>query len=261
MQSDRESGVIELSDDEFVRYSRHLLLEEVGEQGQLKLKQASILVVGLGGLGSPAVQYLAAAGVGTLWLADFDHIEVSNLQRQTLYDMDNIKQSKAETARLKLQKLNPEVEVVAINQKMNEQNLVDFVAQVDLVLDCTDNILIRQQLNAACYGAGKPLLVGAAIRFEGQLLALDPKRDHGCYRCLYGTDIGERLNCSNSGVIGPVVGTIGMLQALEAIKYFTDTGTVPWGELKLFDAKNHSWHGLRVPKDPACPVCGLKGDQ
>ncbi|MFD1008561.1 HesA/MoeB/ThiF family protein [Oceanisphaera ostreae] len=247
-----------LSDSEFMRYSRHLLLEEVGEEGQLKLKQASVLVVGLGGLGSPAVQYLAAAGVGTLWLADFDQIEVSNLQRQTLYDMDSLQHSKAETARAKLQQLNPEVEVIAINQKLGADNLAAFVAEVDLVLDCTDNILIRQELNAACYARGKPLLVGAAIRFEGQLLALDPARDHGCYRCLYGPDIGEQLNCSNSGVIGPVVGTIGMLQALEAIKFFTGTGTVPWGELKLFDAKNHSWHGLRVPKDPACPVCGVK---
>ncbi|MBO1519565.1 HesA/MoeB/ThiF family protein [Oceanisphaera pacifica] len=261
MLKDGELSVDELSDSEFMRYSRHLLLDEVGETGQLKLKQASILVVGLGGLGSPAVQYLAAAGVGTLWVADFDHIEMSNLQRQTLYDMDVLKQSKAETARIKLQQLNPEVEVIAIHQQLDEQNLPDFVSEVDLVLDCTDNILIRQQLNAACYKAQTPLIVGAAIRFEGQLLALDPKRDHGCYRCLYGTDIGEQLNCSNSGVIGPVVGTIGLLQALEAIKYFTDTGVVPWGELKLFDAKHHSWHGLRVPKDPACPVCGLKGEK
>lgn len=261
MLKDGELSVDELSDSEFMRYSRHLLLDEVGETGQLKLKQASILVVGLGGLGSPAVQYLAAAGVGTLWVADFDHIEMSNLQRQTLYDMDVLKQSKAETARIKLQQLNPEVEVIAIHQQLDEQNLPDFVSEVDLVLDCTDNILIRQQLNAACYKAQTPLIVGAAIRFEGQLLALDPKRDHGCYRCLYGTDIGEQLNCSNSGVIGPVVGTIGMLQALEAIKYFTETGVVPWGELKLFDAKHHSWHGLRVPKDPACPVCGLKGEK
>lgn len=250
-----------LSDSEFIRYSRHLLLEEVGEEGQLKLKQASVLVVGLGGLGSPAVQYLAAAGIGTLWLADFDQVDVSNLQRQTLYDMDSLQHSKAETARAKLQQLNPEVEVIAVNQKLGADNLGDFVSEVDLVLDCTDNILIRQQLNAACYAWGKPLLVGAAIRFEGQLLALDPARDHGCYRCLYGPDIGERLNCSNSGVIGPVVGTIGMLQALEAIKFFTGTGTVPWGELKLFDAKNHSWHGLRVPKDPACPVCGVKREE
>lgn len=250
-----------LSDSEFIRYSRHLLLEEVGEEGQLKLKHASVLVVGLGGLGSPAVQYLAAAGIGTLWLADFDQIDISNLQRQTLYDMDSLQHSKAETARAKLQQLNPEVEVIAINQKLDADNLGDFVAEVDLVLDCTDNILIRQQLNAACYAWGTPLLVGAAIRFEGQLLALDPARDHGCYRCLYGPDIGEQLNCSNSGVIGPVVGTIGMLQALEAIKFFTGTGTVPWGELKLFDAKNHSWHGLRVPKDPACPVCGVKREE
>ncbi|MBM7456983.1 molybdopterin/thiamine biosynthesis adenylyltransferase [Oceanisphaera litoralis] len=250
-----------LSDGEFMRYSRHLLLEEVGEEGQLKLKQASVLVVGLGGLGSPAVQYLAAAGVGTLWLADFDHIEVSNLQRQTLYDMDSLQHSKAETAREKLLALNPEIEVIAINQKLDERSLGDFVAEVDLVLDCTDNITIRQNINAACYAGGTPLLVGAAIRFEGQLLALDPARDHGCYRCLYGPDIGERLNCSNSGVIGPVVGTIGLLQALEAIKFFTDTGSVPWGELKLFDAKAHRWHGLKVPKDPACPVCGTKGEE
>lgn len=247
-----------LSDSEFMRYSRHLLLEEVGEAGQQKLKEASILVVGLGGLGSPAVQYLAAAGVGTLWLADFDHIELSNLQRQTLYNMDNLKHSKAETAREKLHLLNPEVEVIAINQKLGADNLAGFVQEVDLVLDCTDNILIRQELNQACYQAGKPLFIGAAIRFEGQLLALNPQYEHGCYRCLYEPDIGVQLNCNNSGVIGPVVGTIGLLQALEAIKYFTGTGTVPWGELKLFDAKDHRWHSLQVPKDPACPVCGIK---
>ncbi|OXY81444.1 HesA/MoeB/ThiF family protein [Oceanimonas doudoroffii] len=249
-----------LSDSEFMRYSRHLLLEEVGEEGQLKLKNASVLIVGLGGLGSPASQYLAAAGVGTLWLADFDQIEVSNLQRQTLYDTDSLKMAKAEVAREKLQKLNPEVELVAVNQKMDEHSLAGFVGEVDLVLDCTDNMTVRQALNATCYAQGKPLLVGAAIRFEGQLLALDPSRDHGCYRCLYGPEMEERLTCSNAGVIGPVVGTIGLLQALEAIKYLTGTGTVPWGELKLFDAKAHRWHGLRVPKDPACPVCGPKGN-
>ncbi|AEY00092.1 thiazole biosynthesis adenylyltransferase ThiF [Oceanimonas sp. GK1] len=250
-----------LSDSEFIRYSRHLLLEEVGEEGQLKLKNASVLIVGLGGLGSPASQYLAAAGVGTLWLADFDQVDVSNLQRQTLYDVDSVKRPKAEVAREKLQALNPEVELIAVNQKMDGQSLTDFVAEADLVLDCTDNIGVRQALNAACYAQGKPLLVGAAIRFEGQLLALDPAREHGCYRCLYGPDIEERLTCSNSGVIGPVVGTIGLLQALEAIKYLTGTGTVPWGELKLFDAKVHRWHGLKVPKDPACPVCGIKGSE
>jgi len=248
-----------LSDSEFMRYSRHLLLEEVGEEGQLRLKNASVLIVGLGGLGSPASQYLAAAGVGTLWLADFDQIEVSNLQRQTLYDVDSLKMAKAEVAREKLQKLNPEIELVAVNQKMDAHSLAGFVAEVDLVLDCTDNMAVRQALNATCHAQGKPLLVGAAIRFEGQLLALDPSRDHGCYRCLYGPEIEERLTCSNAGVIGPVVGTIGLLQALEAIKYLTGTGTVPWGELKLFDAKAHRWHSLKVPKDPACPVCGPKG--
>ncbi|WP_019934613.1 HesA/MoeB/ThiF family protein [Oceanimonas smirnovii] len=250
-----------LSDSEFMRYSRHLLLEEVGEEGQLKLKNASVLIVGLGGLGSPASQYLAAAGVGTLWLADFDQIEVSNLQRQTLYDIDSLKMAKAEVAREKLQKLNPEVELVAVNQKMDEHSLAGFVAEADLVLDCTDNMTVRQALNATCYAQGKPLLVGAAIRFEGQLLALDPSREHGCYRCLYGPEMEERLTCSNAGVIGPVVGTIGLLQALEAIKFLTSTGTVPWGELKLFDAKAHRWHSLRVPKDPACPVCGIKGSE
>lgn len=245
-----------LSDGEFLRYSRHLLLEEVGEAGQLRLKNASVLIVGLGGLGSPAAQYLAAAGVGTLWLADFDQIEVSNLQRQTLYDSDSLKLSKAEVARDRLHRLNPEVELVAVNQKLDEGALGDFVAEVDLVLDCTDNMAVRQAINAACYAWGKPLLVGAAIRFEGQLLALNPELDHGCYRCLYQPEQSERLNCGNAGVIGPVVGTIGLLQALEAIKFLTGTGSVPWGELKLFEAKVHRWHSLKVPRDPACPVCG-----
>ncbi|GAA3551775.1 molybdopterin-synthase adenylyltransferase MoeB [Zobellella aerophila] len=247
-----------LSDNEFLRYSRHLLLEDVGEAGQLRLKNAAVLIVGLGGLGSPAAQYLAAAGVGTLWLADHDLVDVSNLQRQTLYDIGSLQHSKAETAREKLLQLNPEIEMIAINQRLDADTLGDFVAEVDLVLDCTDNMATRQAINAACYAWGKPLIIGAAIRFEGQLLALDPAAGHGCYRCLYGPDISERLNCSNSGVIGPVVGTIGLLQALEAIKWLTGTGTVPLGQLKLFDAKAHSWQTLRVPKDPGCPVCGEK---
>ncbi|WP_102797368.1 HesA/MoeB/ThiF family protein [Bowmanella denitrificans] len=245
-----------LNDQDFMRYSRHLLLEDIDESGQQKLKQARVLIVGLGGLGSIAAQYLAGAGVGQLLLADGDKVDVTNLHRQPLYDNFSLGANKARQAQKRLQAVNPNIRIEALDKKLHADNLPALVSDCQLVLDCTDNMPSRQAINAACYQAGKPLLVGAAIRFEGQFLALHPHRNHGCYRCLYEPTQSPSLNCANSGIVGPVVGIIGLMQALEAIKFLTGAGQVPFGQLKLFDAKAHQWQSLTLAKAPQCPVCG-----
>ena len=246
-----------LNDDELLRYSRHLLLEDVGETGQQALKNAKVLIIGMGGLGSPASLYLAAAGVGHIVLNDFDHIEVSNLQRQISYQSDDIGEAKVEVAKRKLQQINPEIKVRSINKAMPEMQLTMELTMADLVLDCTDNMASRQLINKACVDAKVPLIVGAAIRFEGQLMFFDHSEvDSPCYHCLFPSSEEQTLNCSNSGIIGPVVGTIGTLQALEALKYFVGLPSGIKNKLKLFDGKSLDWQTFTVNKDPKCTVCG-----
>ncbi|MDN2663512.1 molybdopterin-synthase adenylyltransferase MoeB [Psychromonas sp. 14N.309.X.WAT.B.A12] len=246
-----------LSDNELLRYSRHLLLEEVGESGQHKLKQAKVLIIGMGGLGSPAALYLAAAGIGHLVLNDFDEIEVSNLQRQITYQSSDIGEPKVEVTKQRLQQLNSDIKVRSINKQMPEQQLSMELTMADLVLDCTDNIATRQMINKACVEAKVPLIVGAAIRLEGQLMFFDHSQaESPCYHCLFPSSEEQTLNCSNSGIIGPVVGTIGTLQALEAIKYFVGLPSGIKNKLKLFDGKSLDWQTFAINKDPQCPVCG-----
>lgn len=248
-----------LSDAEILRYSRHLLLEEVGEPGQQALKNSRVLIIGLGGLGSPAAMYLAAAGVGTLVVADFDSLEVSNLQRQIAYQSDDIGTDKAELMKQRLAKLNPEIRVRTVNAQMDEAQLSMELMMVDLVLDCTDNMQSRQMINAACVKARVPLIVGAAIRFEGQLMFFDHRQsDSACYHCLFPDNEQQQLNCSNSGVLGPVVGTIGTMQALEAIKQIVGLPSGLKNRLKLFDGKTLDWQTFTISKDPECSVCGQK---
>jgi len=248
-----------LNDAELLRYSRHLLLEEVGESGQQALKNAKVLIIGMGGLGSPASLYLAAAGVGHIVLNDFDHIEVSNLQRQISYQSDDIGEAKVEVAKRKLQQINPEIKVRSINKAMPEMQLTMELTMADLVLDCTDNMASRQLINKACVDAKVPLIVGAAIRFEGQLMFFDHREDDSpCYHCLFPSSEEQALNCSNSGIIGPVVGTIGTLQALEAIKHFVGLPTGIKNKLKLFDGKSLDWQTFVINKDPECSVCGQR---
>jgi molybdopterin/thiamine biosynthesis adenylyltransferase len=248
-----------LTESEILRYSRHLLLEDVGEIGQQKLKNAKVLIIGMGGLGSPAAMYLAAAGVGTLVIADFDQLEVSNLQRQIGYQTADTGSDKVKLMKQRLNSINPEIIVRCINRKMDAEQLSLELMMVNLVLDCTDNMHSRHLINAACVQAKASLIVGAAMRFEGQLIFFDHNQsDAACYHCLFPNSEEQVLNCSNSGVIGPVVGTIGTMQALEAIKYILGLPSGIKNRLKLFDGKTLDWQTFTVTKDPNCSVCGQK---
>jgi len=246
-----------LTDAETLRYSRHLLLEDIGELGQKNLKDSKVLIIGMGGLGSPAALYLAAAGVGTLVIADFDHLEVSNLQRQIAYTSADIGEDKVLLMKKRLEQINPEIRIRTINREMAKEQLSMELMMVNLVLDCTDNMGSRQMINAACVAAKVPLIVGAAIRFEGQLMFFDHSQaDAACYHCLFPSDEEQALNCSNSGVIGPVVGTIGTMQALEAIKHITGLPSGIKNKLKLFDGKTLEWQTFAIAKNAQCSVCG-----
>lgn len=247
-----------LDDAIFMRYSRQLLLEEIGYQGQQKLITSKVLIVGLGGLGSAAALYLAAAGIGELWLADNDKLHISNLQRQILYHTQDISQSKVTLAAKQLKQLNPQIIVKTFAKKQNYYSLRPLVRNTDLILDCTDNMSTRQAINAVCVAEKKPFISGSAVAFNGQLLVLEPPYSQGCYACLY-PDMNEFYrNCRTAGVLGPVVGVIGTLQALEAIKLLVNLSSSLSGKLKLFDGKQHSWQTLRLSKAKSCLVCGTR---
>ncbi|MCH7419054.1 molybdopterin-synthase adenylyltransferase MoeB [Pseudomonas mosselii] len=246
-----------LSDQELLRYSRQILLSQVDIDGQLRLKHGKALVIGLGGLGSPVALYLAAAGVGGLHLADFDTVDLTNLQRQVIHDSDSVGMSKVDSAIRRLQAINPEISLVAHRRALDEDSLAAAVAAVDVVLDCSDNFGTREAVNAACVVAGKPLVSGAAIRLEGQLSVFDTRCDTSpCYHCLYGHGSEAELTCSEAGVIGPLVGLVGSLQALEALKLLAGFGEPLIGRLLLIDALSTRMRELRVKRDPACAVCG-----
>jgi adenylyltransferase/sulfurtransferase len=250
-----------LSDDELLRYSRQILLRQVDIEGQLRLKQSRVLIVGLGGLGSPVALYLAAAGVGELHLADFDRLDMSNLQRQVAHDTASVGLHKVDSAMARLSALNPLIKLVPHRAAMDVDTLEAAVSAVDLVLDCTDNFAVREAVNAACVAAIKPLVSGAAIRLEGQLSVFDPRVETSpCYHCLYGQGSEAELTCSEAGVLGPVVGMIGSLQALEAIKLLAGFGEPLVGRLLLVDALSSRFRELKVKRDPACTVCGHSRD-
>ncbi|NER60817.1 molybdopterin-synthase adenylyltransferase MoeB [Pseudomonas sp. MAFF212428] len=246
-----------LNDEELLRYSRQILLAQVDIDGQLRLKQSRVLIVGLGGLGSPVALYLAAAGVGELHLADFDSVDLTNLQRQIMHDSNSVGISKVDSALARLGTLNPQVALFAHRHALDEDSLAHAVAAVDLVLDCSDNFATRESVNAACVAAGKPLVSGAAIRLEGQLSVFDPRDPLSpCYHCLYGHGSDAELTCSEAGVLGPLVGLVGSLQALEALKLLAGFGQPLVGRLLLVDALGSRFRELRVKRDPACSVCG-----
>lgn len=248
-----------LSDQELLRYSRQILLPQIDVDGQLRLKQSRALIVGLGGLGSPVALYLAAAGVGELHLADFDSVDLTNLQRQVLHDTPSVGQSKVDSALARLAALNPEVALCPLHGALDADSLAAAVTTVDLVLDCSDNFGTREAVNAACVAAGRPLVSGAAIRLEGQLSVFDPRRaDSPCYHCLYGHGSEAELTCSEAGVVGPLVGLVGSLQALEALKLLAGFGEPLVGRLLLIDAFASRFRELRVRRDPQCPVCGAR---
>lgn len=246
-----------LTDEELLRYSRQILLQQVDIDGQLRLKQSRVLIVGLGGLGSPVALYLAAAGVGELHLADFDSVDLTNLQRQIIHDTQSVGLSKVDSAITRLTAINPLITLVAHRSALDADSLAAAVAGVDLVLDCSDNFSTREVVNAACFAACKPLVSGAAIRLEAQLSVFDPRRPESpCYHCLYGHGSETELTCSEAGVIGPLVGLVGSLQALEALKLLAGFGEPMVGRLLLIDALSTRFRELKVKRDPGCSVCG-----
>ncbi|MTD39327.1 molybdopterin biosynthesis protein MoeB [Erwinia sp. CPCC 100877] len=244
-----------MNDADFMRYSRQLLLEDIGPEGQQKLLNARVLIIGLGGLGSPAALWLAGAGVGSLWLADDDSVHISNLQRQILFGSEDIDQSKVQAAQRRLHGLNPTIRLVTLDRRLEGDVLHQTIGEIDLVLDCTDNIASHQAINAACVALGKPLISAGAVAFGGQMMVLLPPWRHGCYRCLWPDESGSQRNCRTAGVLGPVVGIMGGLQALESIKLLCDL-PVRDDCLHLFDARSLQWRTLARQKSHRCPVCG-----
>lgn len=244
-----------LNDQAFLRYSRQLLLEDIGPQGQERLSAATVLLAGLGGLGSPAALYLAAAGVGTLLLADGDNLDVTNLQRQILYRTGDLAQPKALMAQRQLKALNPLGHYVALNRRLAGDDLDQAVTRADMVLDCSDNMQTRHDINAACIRRQKILISASAVGFSGQLLVLRPPYRHGCYACLFPDAVEPRRNCRTAGVLGPVVGLMGTLQALEAIKILCGMPATLDGQLRLFDGKSMNWRTLSLSRAADCPVC------
>lgn len=246
-----------LTDEELLRYSRHILLAGLDIEGQLRLKRSKVLIVGLGGLGSPVALYLAAAGIGELHLADFDVVDSSNLQRQIVHDTPHEGCLKVDSARHRLQALNPLLTLHVHHQKLDANNLGQLVQGMNLVLDCTDNFRIRDQLNQACVTYAVPWISGAAIRLSGQVTLFDPRQpDSPCYRCLFPEVDEDALGCNEAGVLGPLVGVVGSIQAAEAIKQLTGLGRTLRGRLLLVDMGNSQFRELGVSRDPGCTVCG-----
>jgi adenylyltransferase/sulfurtransferase len=226
-------------------------------EGQEKLRAASVLIVGAGGLGCPAALYLAAAGIGHLTLADSDKVDLTNLQRQILYHTDSVGAVKVEAARATLKAFNPDVSVIALRKRLQGQDFVDLVAGADVILDCSDNFVTRHALNRACVKHHKPLVSGAAIRFDAQLTLYDLRKNESpCYACLF-PEHGEveEVQCSTMGVFAPLTGVIGAMQAMEAIKVLARVGELLTGRLLIFDARSADWRSVKVAKDPACAVC------
>jgi len=246
-----------LTHDEILRYSRHLLLPEVGVEGQRRLKASRVLLIGAGGLGSPAALYLAAAGVGTLGLAEFDLVDVTNLQRQILHGTSQLGRPKLDSARLRLRDLNPHVEVAPVAGRLTSVNALAVLRDYDVVIDGSDNFPTRYLVNDACVLLRKPLVYGSIFRFDGQVSAFDATRGP-CYRCLYSEPPppGMVPSCAEGGVLGVLPGVIGSLQALEAIKLVLGIGEPLVGRLVLFDALRLRFRELALRKDPECPVCG-----
>lgn len=246
-----------MRDEQLLRYSRQIMLPEIDIEGQQKLLDASVMLIGLGGLGSPVAMYLASAGIGHLILVDFDTVELSNLQRQIVHTTQDLDRPKVESAREHLLDLNPDCRITMINQPFDTSQLLREMHRIDVVIDGSDNFPTRFAVNKACFENKIPLISGAAIRFEGQLSVFDHRLETSpCYRCLYNDEEMASETCSQTGVVAPLLGIIGSLQALEAIKLITGIGETLIGRLLLFDAMGTEFQQMQFKKDPACPVCG-----
>jgi adenylyltransferase/sulfurtransferase len=246
-----------MTDEQLLRYSRHILLPEIGVEGQQKLLAASALVIGAGGLGSPAALYLAAAGVGTITLADGDDVDLTNLQRQILHATASVGKPKVESGRDGLARINPDVKVVPVRQRLDDGSLDALVAASSVVLDCSDNFATRHAVNRACVRRRKPLVSGAAVRFDGQVSVFDLRNELSpCYHCLFPQDAElEEMRCAVMGVFAPLTGIIGTVQAAEALKLIAGVGETLNGRLMILDALAMQWRTIKLAKDPACPVC------
>ena len=245
-----------MKDESLLRYSRQIMLPELDVAGQQKLVDATVLVIGMGGLGCPAAMYLAAAGVGHLIIVDDDAVELTNLQRQIAHSEKDIGSPKVNSATSTLLGLNPDVKVTAVNERIAGDRLLELVQQADVVLDACDNFSTRFAVNNCCIKAAKPLVSGAAIRLEGQVAVFDSRdKESPCYQCLYQAGDDDDASCATNGVMAPVVGIIGSIQALETIKVITGIGTTLVGRLLLFDGVALSWREMRLPRDPNCAAC------
>ncbi|OOZ37782.1 HesA/MoeB/ThiF family protein [Solemya velesiana gill symbiont] len=244
-----------MNDDQLLRYSRQIMLPSIGIEGQEKLLNARVLIIGMGGLGSPVAMYLAAAGIGHLTLVDFDKVDLSNLQRQITHFTGDIGTPKVESAKQTLEQINPECDIETINRALMDNDLAEQAAKADLVLDCCDNFATRFAINEACVATSTPLVSGAAIRLEGHISVFVPGPNEPCYRCLYGGEGEIEETCSENGVLASVVGIIGSIQATEAIKVLTGAGTPLNGKLMILDALEMQWRTLKLKADLQCPVC------
>ncbi len=249
-----------MTDDQLLRYSRHILLNEIGIEGQERITQGRVLVIGMGGLGSPVALYLGSAGVGHITLVDHDTVDMTNLQRQIVHDMAQVGQPKVLSAQRAIHAINPEVQVTPITTRADATALAQWVSQADVVLDCSDNFSTRHAVNAACVSHGKPLVSGAAIRFDGQISVYDPRDPASpCYACVFPPDTTfEETLCATMGVFAPLVGIIGSMQAAEALKLLSGAGQSLAGRLLMLDGRQMTFTEMRLPRHPNCPVCAVR---
>ena len=247
-----------MTDDQLLRYSRHILLDEIGIDGQEKITNAHALVIGAGGLGSPVALYLGSAGVGHITLVDHDTVDLTNLQRQIAHTTERVGQPKVDSASQSVAAINPHLRVSALQQRADAAMLEQLVPRADVVLDCSDNFVTRHAVNAACVRHHKPLVSGAAIRFDGQISVYDSRQgDSPCYACVFPPEAGfEETRCATMGVFAPLVGIIGTLQAAEALKLLCGVGRSLAGRLLMLDGRAMEWTELRLPRHAGCPVCG-----
>jgi adenylyltransferase/sulfurtransferase len=245
-----------MNDEQLLRYSRQILMPSIGTEGQQKLQDAHVAIIGAGGLGSPAAMYLASAGVGQLTIVDDDDVELSNLQRQLLHTDSDIGRPKVDSAADTLHSINPGIKVNTVASRLDELQLRRLAGDVDILIDASDNFVTRFAINAASVATGTPLVSGAAIRMEGQLSVFIPGHNNSpCYRCLYREGDEPDQTCADNGVLAPIVGIIGTLQALETLKLLLDIGETLCGRVLIFDGLYHEWRSIKLSRDPGCPVC------
>jgi len=252
-----------MNDNQLLRYSRHILLDDIGIEGQQRLLAAHVVLIGAGGLGSPAAMYLASGGIGRITLVDDDTVDLTNLQRQVMHTTERIGQPKVDSGRASLLAINPEIAVTTLAERAGPERLLELASSATVVLDCSDNFATRHAVNRACVAAGVPLVSGAAIRFDGQLSVFDPRQpDAPCYACLFPEDSGfEDVACSTMGVFAPLVGIVGAVQAAEAMKLIAGVGESLAGRLLMLDGKFMEWTTVKVARNTDCPVCAMHGSK